>query len=248
MNEPAKFIAMAAFLPAVAFCLMINHVRFLVPYGERAAGQAMRAQRGWRSLLPSVALGTSRLALAPAPLKPQAIFGPAASSPCPSSRWRVSPRRGGAAALLQGTLPARLPLQLRPQAKSVPQPAAPIRRLHRADCAMGDGRLAPHQHPHRCVGVWVWVWVVVGVLPGLRCATHLKCGSLCQHRASPTPLLSLQASAWIWRPRPWCCLSPRAAPPSTECRWGGGTAGAFRGTGRFGRPAWLMHTRLLCLV
>lgn len=33
LRQPAKFIAMTAFLPAVAFLLMINHVKFAVPYG-----------------------------------------------------------------------------------------------------------------------------------------------------------------------------------------------------------------------
>lgn len=32
-NEPPKFVAMAAFLPCLGFLLMINHVRFAVPYG-----------------------------------------------------------------------------------------------------------------------------------------------------------------------------------------------------------------------
>lgn len=32
-NEPPKFVAMTAFLPCVGFLLMINHVRFAVPYG-----------------------------------------------------------------------------------------------------------------------------------------------------------------------------------------------------------------------
>lgn len=37
-NDPAKFVAMAAFLPAAGFLLMINHVRFAVPYGAPSVG------------------------------------------------------------------------------------------------------------------------------------------------------------------------------------------------------------------
>lgn len=33
-NDPAKFISMAVWIPLAAFLVMINHVRFLHPYGE----------------------------------------------------------------------------------------------------------------------------------------------------------------------------------------------------------------------
>ena len=32
-NAPPKFIAMTCFLPAICFLLMINHVRYALPYG-----------------------------------------------------------------------------------------------------------------------------------------------------------------------------------------------------------------------
>ena len=35
-NDPAKFISMAVWIPLAAFLLMINHVRFLHPYGAPA--------------------------------------------------------------------------------------------------------------------------------------------------------------------------------------------------------------------
>lgn len=33
-NDPAKFISMAVWISLAAFLVMLNHVRFLHPYGE----------------------------------------------------------------------------------------------------------------------------------------------------------------------------------------------------------------------
>lgn len=49
-NNPPKFIVMAIFLPLLLALLMINHVRFAVPYGcEWGQGLGARAGQGLTS-------------------------------------------------------------------------------------------------------------------------------------------------------------------------------------------------------
>ena len=116
-----QFIAMSLALPLVAFLLMLNHVRFLHPYGcerrvgkrRRSRGQARRGRSQWPGMAAWVALSLTarpwRYATALAgccltcrcPLRPP-LQTPSrsASSPRQSSRfqvWAWAGRRDGGA-------------------------------------------------------------------------------------------------------------------------------------------------------